>query len=134
MSPFDACALLLAGFAASAVNAVAGGGSLITFPTLLAIGLPPVSATVTNSLAVAPGYMASVYGSRTDLAAVADRRGRGELVRLLPTAAVGTAIGCDIAARHAGPGVRDHRAVSRAGCHCRTRVPTAVTGTGRPPA
>ena len=86
MNLIDACALLLAGFAASTVNAVAGGGSLITFPTLMAIGLPPVPANVTNSIAVAPGYLASVYGSRTDLAAVADRRGRGELLRLLPTA------------------------------------------------
>ncbi len=96
MSLFDVCALLVAGFAASAVNAVAGGGSLITFPTLLAIGLPPISANVTNALAVAPGYFASVYGSRTDLVAVADRRGRGELLRLLPTAVVGTAIGCTL--------------------------------------
>jgi uncharacterized protein len=94
MSLIDACALLLAGFAASAVNAVAGGGSLITFPTLLAIGLPPVSANVTNSVAVAPGYIASVYGSRTDLAEVAGRRGRAELFRLLPTAVLGTAVGC----------------------------------------
>jgi uncharacterized membrane protein YfcA len=94
MTPFDACVLLLAGFAASAVNAVAGGGSLITFPTLVAIGLPAVAANVTNSLAVSPGYVASVVGSRSDLADVARRRGRGELLRLLPTAALGTAIGC----------------------------------------
>jgi uncharacterized membrane protein YfcA len=94
MTLLDACALLFAGFAASGVNAVAGGGSLITFPTLLAIGLPPVAANVTNSLAVSPGYAASVYGSRTDLAAVAEHRGRGELLALLPTAVVGTAVGC----------------------------------------
>lgn len=94
MTLLDACALLLAGFAASSVNAVAGGGSLITFPTLLAIGLSPVAANVTNSLAVSPGYVASVVGSRTDLADVARRRGRGELLWLLPTAVVGTAIGC----------------------------------------
>jgi uncharacterized membrane protein YfcA len=94
MTLIDACALLLAGFAASAVNAVAGGGSLITFPTLVAIGLPPVAANVTNSLAVSPGYVSSVYGSRDDLAAVAARRGRRELLWLLPTAIVGTAAGC----------------------------------------
>jgi uncharacterized protein len=94
MTLIDACALLLAGFAASAVNAVAGGGSLITFPTLVAIGLPPVAANVTNSLAVSPGYVSSVYGSRDDLAEVARKRGRAELLRLLPTAIVGTAAGC----------------------------------------
>jgi uncharacterized membrane protein YfcA len=94
MTLIDAFTLVLAGFAASVVNAVAGGGSLITFPTLVAIGLPPVAANVTNSLAVSPGYVASVYGSRTDLADVARRRGRAELVRLLPTALIGTAVGC----------------------------------------
>jgi uncharacterized membrane protein YfcA len=94
MTLIDIGALLLAGFAASAVNAVAGGGSLITFPTLLAIGLPPVAANVTNSLAVSPGYVASVYGSRTDLAALAARRGWRDLIALLPTVVVGTAIGC----------------------------------------
>jgi len=96
MTLFDACALLLAGFAASAVNAVAGGGSLITFPTLVAIGLSPVAANVTNSLAVAPGYVASVYGSRADLMDVGARRGRRELVGLLPTAVTGTAVGCAV--------------------------------------
>ena len=94
MTLIDACALLLAGFAASAVNAVAGGGSLITFPTLVAIGLSPVPANVTNSLAVSPGYVASAYGSRTELRDLARRRGRRELLRLLPTAIVGTGIGC----------------------------------------
>ena len=134
MSLFDVCALLLAGFAASAVNAVAGGGSLITFPTLLAIGLPPVSANVTNALAVAPGYFASVYGSRTDLAEVADRRGRGELLRLLPTALVGTAHRLRAPARDARPGVRTHRAVSHPRCRCGARVPTAAPVAGRPSA
>ena len=94
MTLIDACALLLAGFAASVVNAVAGGGSLITFPTLVAIGLPPLSANVTNSLGVSPGYVSSVYGSRDDLAEVARRRGRAGLLRLLPTAIIGTAAGC----------------------------------------
>jgi uncharacterized protein len=80
--------LLAAGVAAGTVNAVAGGGSLVTFPTLLAIGLPPVPANVTNSIAVSPGYLGAVVGSRLDLA------GQGRRVRqLLPTAAAGSAIG-----------------------------------------
>jgi len=94
MSPIDVALLVLAGFAASAVNALAGGGSLITFPTLVALGLPPVAANVTNSLGVSPGYAASVVGSRTDLADLARRRGRRSLVALLPTAVTGTAGGC----------------------------------------
>lgn len=83
--------LVAAGLAAGTVNAVAGGGSLVTFPTLLAVGLPPVAANVTNSIAVSPGYLGAVFGSRLDLA------GQGRRVRgLLPTAAVGSAIGCAV--------------------------------------
>ena len=96
MSLVDVLFLLLAGFAASAVNALAGGGSLITFPTLIALGLPPVAANVTNSLGVSPGYVASVVGSRHDLADLARRRGRGTLLSLLPTSVIGTAAGCAI--------------------------------------
>jgi hypothetical protein len=60
--------LVAAAFIAGIVNAVAGGGSLVTFPALLAVGLPPVAANVTNSVAVTPGYLASVVGSRAELA------------------------------------------------------------------
>ncbi|GAB3068497.1 sulfite exporter TauE/SafE family protein [Micromonospora schwarzwaldensis] len=84
----DVALLLVAGLAAGTVNAVAGGGSLITFPALIATGLPPVAANVSNSVAVFPGYAASVAGSRADLP-----RGRA-LWSLLPTAAVGTVLGC----------------------------------------
>jgi len=88
--------LLAAGLAAGAVNAVAGGGSLITFPALLSTGLSQVVANVTNSVAVSPGYVASVYGSRSDLRELAESRGRRTLVHLLPTVMVGTAIGCTL--------------------------------------
>ena len=83
-------ALVAAGIAAGVVNAVAGGGSLITFPTLIALGLDPVAANVTNSVAVTPGYLASVAASRRELAVYP----RPDLVRLVPTAIVGTLIGC----------------------------------------
>jgi uncharacterized membrane protein YfcA len=85
--------LLVAGLAAGTVNAIAGGGSLITFPALLAIGLPAKPANFTNSVAVCPGYLASVYGSRTDLAELAHGR-RRSVYLLLPTAAAGTVVGC----------------------------------------
>jgi uncharacterized membrane protein YfcA len=84
----EALGLVAAGLAAGLVNAVAGGGSLITFPALMAVGLPPVAANVTNSVAVSPGYLASVAGSRQDLP---DRR---TLIRLVPTAVVGAVAGC----------------------------------------
>ena len=81
--------LAVAGVAAGAVNAIAGGGSLITFPSLIAVGLPSVDANVTNSVSVFPGYLSSVFGSRADLA------GQGGRVRaVLPAAAVGSAAGC----------------------------------------
>jgi uncharacterized membrane protein YfcA len=81
--------LVLAGIAAGSVNAIAGGGSLITFPSLIATGLPTVDANVTNSVSVFPGYVSSVFGSRTDLA------GQGGRVRaILPTSVVGSAAGC----------------------------------------
>ena len=91
MNLLDAAALLVAGFAAGAVNAVAGGGSLITFPTLVAIGLDQRAANVSNSVAVSPGYFASVYGSRADLAALARTR---NLFALAPTAVLGCVAGC----------------------------------------
>src|SRR5687767_13067449 len=92
----DAALLLGAGLAAGGVNAVAGGGSLITFPALIATGLAPVPANVTNSIAVVPGYLASVVGSRTDLADLAADSGRRLLLALIPTSVVGSATGCAI--------------------------------------
>src|SRR5689334_1816301 len=86
--------LLVAGLAAGTANSIAGGGSLITFPALLATGLSSVAANVTNSIAVFPGYVGSVVGSRQDLSALAGEIGRRRIVLLLPTAAVGTAAGC----------------------------------------
>ncbi len=96
MNVTQAAVLLGAGLTAGTVNAVAGGGSLVTFPTLLAIGLPPISATVTNSVAVFPGYLASVYGSRTDLRDLAAKRGPRAILGLVPTVVLGTAVGCTL--------------------------------------
>ncbi|MGH3716585.1 MAG: sulfite exporter TauE/SafE family protein [Micromonosporaceae bacterium] len=87
----DVVLLLVAGLAAGGVNALAGGGSLISFPALLATGLPPVNANVTNSISVCPGYLASVYGSRADLVGQ-----RGRAYQLMATTAVGTATGAVI--------------------------------------
>lgn len=80
--------LLVAGVAAGTVNAIAGGGSLITFPSLIATGLPSVDANVTNSVSVFPGYVSSVVGSRADLT------GQGRRVRaIIPTSVVGSVAG-----------------------------------------
>ncbi|WP_412540000.1 sulfite exporter TauE/SafE family protein [Longispora sp. K20-0274] len=81
--------LLAAGLAAGAVNAIAGGGSLITFPALIAAGLPPVTANVSNSIAATGGYVASVAGSWRDL-------DRSRALRLIPTALAGAGVGCAV--------------------------------------
>jgi uncharacterized protein len=81
--------LVAAGLAAGTVNAIAGGGSLISFPSLIAVGLPSVTANVTNSISVFPGYVSSVVGSRSDLT------GQGRRLRaVVPTGLVGAVGGC----------------------------------------
>lgn len=57
-----------AALGAGAVNAVAGGGTLITFPTLVALGVPAVSSNITNTVALCPGYFGGTYAQRRDLA------------------------------------------------------------------
>ncbi len=81
--------LLVAGLIAGAVNAVAGGGSLLVFPALLAVGLSPLPANVTNSVAQWPGYLGNVAGARHELT--------GQRRRIVATAGVamaGSAVGC----------------------------------------
>jgi hypothetical protein len=61
---------VLVGFAAvaaGAINALAGGGTLITFPTLLAIGVPPIIANVTNTVALCPGFIGGILAQLKDL-------------------------------------------------------------------
>ena len=72
--------LALAGFAAGAINAAAGGGSLVTFPALIAVGYPPLIANVTNNVAVSPGYATGAWGYRREL--------RGQRRRIVPLAAL----------------------------------------------
>ncbi|MGE0134470.1 MAG: sulfite exporter TauE/SafE family protein [Dehalococcoidia bacterium] len=64
MSIVEVVGLTLAAFAAGAVNAVAGGGSLISFPALVAAGYPAKTANVTNTVALWPGYLGGSYGYR----------------------------------------------------------------------
>jgi len=57
----------IAALAAGFVNAIAGGGTLISFPVLIAIGIPPVAANITNTIALCPGYFGGVMAQRKDL-------------------------------------------------------------------
>jgi uncharacterized protein len=61
--------LALAGFAAGAINSLAGGGGFITFPALLFAGLPPVAANASGNIAVFPGIIASIWAYRRDIRA-----------------------------------------------------------------
>ena len=61
-------AVFLAGIAAGAINTVVGSGTLITFPTLLAVGIPPVTANVSNTLGLVPGSLSGAIGYRRELA------------------------------------------------------------------
>ncbi|GAB2661822.1 sulfite exporter TauE/SafE family protein [Saccharopolyspora gloriosae] len=81
--------LVVVGFLSGAINAVAGGGSLLVFPALLATGMPPLVANVTNSVAQGPGFVGAAVSQRDDL--------KGTPQRLLWTslaAGVGSVIGC----------------------------------------
>ena len=59
--------LFLAGVVAGLINAVSGGGTLLTFPALLFYGLPAVSANATNTVGIVPGVMSSLWGYRREL-------------------------------------------------------------------
>ena len=67
MSPVEAALIALAGVAAGTINTVVGSGTLITFPTLLAFGVPPVTANVSNTVGLVPGSMSGVIGYRREL-------------------------------------------------------------------
>jgi uncharacterized protein len=88
VGPGEALAILGAGVAAGAVNAVVGSGSLITFPTLLAFGFPPIVANVSNNLGQVPGNVSGAVGYRRELTGQ-----RSRLVGLGVIAAAGSAAG-----------------------------------------
>jgi uncharacterized membrane protein YfcA len=68
VTPLHAAAIFGAGAAAGCINVVVGSGSLITFPTLIALGYPPVVANVSNTVGLVPGAAAGAYGYRRELA------------------------------------------------------------------
>ncbi|MDX3233088.1 sulfite exporter TauE/SafE family protein [Streptomyces sp. ME19-01-6] len=67
MTPGEMVAVCMAGISAGAINTVVGSGTLITFPVLLATGLPPVTATVSNALGLIPGSVSGAIGYRSEL-------------------------------------------------------------------
>lgn len=76
--------VLLAGVAAGTINTIVGSGSLITFPTLIFFGYPPVVANMSNNVGLVPGGLTGVHGYRREL------RGQGRVLRrLLPASLLG---------------------------------------------
>jgi uncharacterized membrane protein YfcA len=67
MTPWAALAIFAAGLGAGTVNVIVGSGSLITFPTLLALGYPPVLANVSNNVGLVPGSVSAVHAYRREL-------------------------------------------------------------------
>jgi uncharacterized membrane protein YfcA len=88
LSGFDYLLITLAALVAGVINALAGGGTLITFPMLVAVGIPAVAANVTNTVALCPGYFGGTLAQWDDL--------RGQKKRLwlvVPASIVGGVIG-----------------------------------------
>lgn len=67
MSLLDSAIIVAAGIAAGVINVVAGAGTLITFPVLLALGVPPVTANVSNTVGLVPASISGAYGYRREL-------------------------------------------------------------------
>ena len=88
MDPLQAAGLIVAGAAAGAINAVAGGGSLISFPALMAFGIDAKPANVTNTVALWPGYLGGSLGYRREL-----RGQESRVVGLIAPAVLGALCG-----------------------------------------
>ena len=80
--------IALAGVGAGAINAIVGSGTLITFPTLVALGFPPVTATMSNAVGLVAGGVSGTWGYRREL-----RGQRSRLVWQLPASIAGAGVG-----------------------------------------
>ncbi len=67
MTPLHALAIFATGLVAGCINVIVGSGSLVTFPVLLALGYPPVTANVSNTVGLVPGSISGAYGYRREL-------------------------------------------------------------------
>lgn len=88
MTWFEALFVLLAGMGAGTINAVVGSGTLLTFPVLLAVGIPPVLANVSNTVGLSPGTAAGAIGYRRELEGQ-----RGRMLRYVPASLIGGVVG-----------------------------------------
>jgi len=84
MSVFNEILIFLAAVTAGFINAMAGGGTLVSFPVLLAVGISPVVANVTNTVALVPGTIGGMWAQRNHFVSQ-----RARLLKLLPVAVLG---------------------------------------------
>lgn len=91
MTLLEAILVVLAGLAAGTINTVVGSGSLVTFPTLLWVGLPPVVANVSNTVGLVPGAVSGAWGYRRELSGQ-----RARLLRLGSATLTGAATGATL--------------------------------------
>ena len=84
MTSWDLLIAALAAVGAGAINALAGGGTLISFPVLVAVGVPPVAANITNAVALCPGYFGATIAQLPNL-----NGQRAQLMLLVPIAVLG---------------------------------------------
>jgi uncharacterized membrane protein YfcA len=88
MTIWEAAAILAAGVGAGTINTIVGSGTLLTFPVLLAFGLPPITANVSNTIGLVPGAVTGAFGYRAEL-----RGRRPLLLRLAATSLTGGVAG-----------------------------------------
>lgn len=91
MTLTEAALVILAGLGAGTINTVVGSGSLVTFPTLLWVGLPPVVANVSNTVGLVPGAVSGAWGYRRELAGQ-----RARLLRLGSCTLGGSVVGATL--------------------------------------
>lgn len=88
MSIWEALAVFAAGIGAGTINTIVGSGTLITFPVLLATGLPPITANVSNALGLVPGSISGAIGYRREL-----KGQKARIIRLGGVALLGGLVG-----------------------------------------
>jgi uncharacterized membrane protein YfcA len=91
MNILHASTIMAASFVAGAINSIAGGGTLVSFPALLGVGLTGQQANVTSTLALWPGSIGGFYGHRDDLAGT-----RAFAMRLVPPSIAGALVGAGL--------------------------------------
>ena len=91
MPVLEALAIVLAGIGAGTINTIVGSGTLITFPTLLLLGVPPVTANISNNIGLVPGSLTGSIGYRKELVGAAP-----DLRRLVPMSFLGALLGATL--------------------------------------